>query len=136
MKTARTCHGAAWSTSSDTCRQPCEPDDSACKADGTPTFNAVSCLSWTLWTRKKKVKSCTPVSRHCMSLSCCVDHWHVAKKNTSPFLFDFKVCFRNTSPTFMFSRQRREKMFVLLTFETCCTTDDHRIHGSNPHLTR
>ena len=56
---------------SETCRQPCEPNDSGCETDGTPTFHAVSCSSWTLWTRKNNVYSCV-TSWH--KLSCCVVH--------------------------------------------------------------
>ena len=59
---------------SDRCRPPCEPDDSGCKADGTPTFHAVSCLSWTPSPRKQKVLLCSRVSLcvircHLMSFS-------------------------------------------------------------------
>ena len=67
VKIARTFHGAAWSTSLKHVDNHCEPDDSGCEADGTPTFNVVSCLSWAWLTRKKNVKCCTPVSRHGMS---------------------------------------------------------------------
>ena len=70
VKIARTFHGASWSTSLkhvDNHASPTTPDAKLMEL----TFHAVSCSSWTLWTRKNNVYSCV-TSWH--KLSCCVVH--------------------------------------------------------------
>ena len=77
----RTCHCSCVEHTSDRCRQPCEPDDSGCRADRTPTFHAVPCLSWTPSLQKRDmcgVVGCQFMSHYCVTLwhkfSCCVVH--------------------------------------------------------------